>query len=45
MLGRWVNNIRALYKEGDIDDDLVNLLNDMGFKWVLSKYVEWDKMF
>ena len=45
MLSTWVKSIHAQYKKGDIDDDLVKSLNDMGLEWVLSKDVEWDKVF
>ncbi|KAL3787866.1 hypothetical protein HJC23_000408 [Cyclotella cryptica] len=44
-LAIWVINIRAQYKKGDIDNDLFETLNKVGFEWVLSKDIEWDKMF
>ena len=44
-LGIWVKNIRAQYKKGDIDDELFKTLNKMGFEWVLSNDIEWDRMF
>ena len=39
MLCTWVKNVGAQYKKGDIDNNLVKSLNDMGFEWVLSKDV------
>lgn len=43
-LGIWVKNNHTWYKKGDIDDELLKALNEMGFNWVFSKDAELDEI-
>lgn len=44
-LGRWQNTKREHYKKGKLDSDMVRMLKDIGFKWVLKKRQGFEKGF
>ena len=47
-LGTWVNNQRATCKNGKLSQDLIDQLNEIGFKWALivkGPTVPWETRF
>ena len=45
-LGRWVKRQRELFKKGELSDDRINSLNEIGFEWQgVHKDLQWEKYF
>ena len=49
-LGRWVKRQRGLFKKGELSDERINKLNQIGFEWVgkqggIHKDLQWEKHF
>jgi hypothetical protein len=47
-LGNWVNTQRTIYKKGELLQQREEMLNKIGFVWVLNssdKLNSWDKMY
>lgn len=45
-LGRWVKRQRELFKKGELSDDRINSLNEIGFEWQgVHKDLQWEKHF
>jgi len=44
-LSMWVNAQRARYKKGEMPDDQISLLNEVGFSWQLKKRGTWEETF
>jgi len=45
-LGRWVKRQRELFKKGELSDERINSLNEIGFEWQgVHKDLQWEKYF
>jgi len=45
-LGRWVKRQRKLFKKGELSDERINSLNEIGFEWQgVHKDLQWEKYF